>query len=74
MEMALVIVCCLIIGFGLGLLVRTEPKTSGILHLDLSDPADGPAFFIELYESPYIVAGRKEVIMDVDVINYDSQK
>lgn len=74
MEIAFVIVCCLIIGFCLGLVVRTGPKTSGILHLDLSNPVDGPELFIELRESPYIVAGRKEVIMDIDVINYDSQK
>ena len=74
MEMALVIACCLIIGFGLGITIRIKPKTSGILHLDLTNPVDGPGFYIELHESPYIVSTRKEVLMDLDVINHDSQK
>jgi hypothetical protein len=52
-----------------------KPKTSqGVLNVDYSDPLDGPYLFLELKVPITDVVSMKQVMFDVNITNYISQK
>lgn len=80
METGMVLlVLALIIGLlvlGLvGYISVDKPKASqGVLNVDYSDPTDGPYMFLELKVPIADVVSKKQVIFDVNITNYLSQK
>lgn len=51
-----------------------KKKPIGNLRIDKSDPEDGPYFFLELTESPYVVERADYVTLKVVAENYISQE
>ena len=55
--------------------ILNKHKTSqGVLNVDYSDPVDGPYLFLELKVPITDVVSKKQVIFDVNVTSYLSQK
>lgn len=81
MELALMFLAGMLVGIffatvtRLDLLIRRKSKRSGTLRVKMSDdPAEPPYLFLELRESPYAVASRKQVTLDVGYFDSDSHK
>lgn len=51
-----------------------KSKTQGTIHVDYSDPFDGPHLFLELKVPVADVVSRKQVVLDVDTTQYYSCK
>lgn len=51
-----------------------KPKTEGIIHVDYSDPIDGPHLFLELRVPVTDVISRKRVTLDVDTTQFYSHE
>lgn len=49
-------------------------KPIGDLRIDCSDPDDGPYMFLELEQGTDVIGRRKRVTLNVNTINYISQK
>lgn len=67
-----------ILGVICGLLIaqcgeRTK-KSQGVLNVDYSDPEDGPYLFLELDTPIADIVSREQVVLDVAVRQYISQK
>ena len=54
--------------------IMKRQKPIGNLRIDKSDPEDGPYFFLELEERPYVVEKSKYVTLKVVAENYISQQ
>lgn len=68
---ASVIMC--IVGFILGRIsVKKQPV--GTLHIDTSDPVDGPHLFLELEINPRNIMGEKQVTLNVNTGSYVSHE
>jgi hypothetical protein len=80
MEAGIVIAIIAVVGLFvvLGLFVyrtKGKPKAAqGILNVDYSDPIDGPYFFLQLKVPVSDVVSKKQVVFDVNITNYISQK
>ena len=66
------------VGFVMGLLAayfifKCKPK-DGTLRVDRSDPDDEPYLFLEGIKSPYEIAYKRFVILDVKRENYISHE
>ena len=69
----------LLIGFGIGQLVRdklTRSTKVGTLRIDHSDPYDGPHIFLELEPGcgPSFLSSQKFVTLEVNEENYISHE
>ena len=51
-----------------------KSKTQGVIHVDYSDPVDGPHLFLELRIPVADIVSRKRVILDVDTTQYYSHE
>ena len=49
-------------------------KTQGVIHVDYSDPIDGPHLFLELRIPVADVVSRKRVTLDVDTTQFYSHE
>jgi hypothetical protein len=64
-----------LIGFFAGVLVGDRSKKSkGTIHVDYSDPTDGPYLFLELSVPVSTVVSEKRVILDVDTTQFYSHE
>ena len=54
--------------------VNRRKKPQGVLNVDYSDPIDGPYLFLELKVPIADVVSKKQVVFDVSMTNYVSQK
>ena len=52
----------------------TKSKTQGVIHVDYSDPIDGPHLFLELRVPVADVVELKRVTLDVDTTKYYSHE
>lgn len=63
----------LIIGFTICLIARRKPSC-GVLHIDVSDPDDGPYMFLELSKNLPEIATGKCATFNIGISNFTSQK
>lgn len=62
-----------IVGFISGR-VSVKKQPAGALHIDTSDPVDGPHLFLELTTDPRNIMHEKQVTLDVNTGSYISHK
>lgn len=72
MEFAILFVLGAILGFLTGKVI-CKPKTVGNLHIETSDPTDGPYLFLELHTGVGDIYNEKFVTLKVDTKNYVSR-
>ena len=64
-------------GIIIGMLIKNTCKsaqTHGIIHVDYSDPDDGPYLFLELKVPVNEIVSRKRATLDVDVTQFYSHE
>lgn len=70
----LLLIAIALIGTTVFLYIKNrQMKPLGRLHVETSDP-DGPFMFLELYTDVAEVSRKKNVVLEVDMKNYISQK
>lgn len=75
--MALVAMISFIIAFILGAAIGAHPNKKhpvGTLRIDRSDPEEAPYMFLELSTDPRNLMKEKQIVLDVNMENYLSQK
>ena len=71
---AIIVVETIVMGLVVYSSVTRLKKSQGKLNIDYSDPDDGPYLFLELKVPIADVVSKKQVLFDVNVTQYISQK
>lgn len=69
-----VLIGVIVINIFVYVVLNKRNVSQGILNVDCSDPEDGPYLFLELKVPVSDIVSRKQVIFDVSMKNYVSQK
>lgn len=72
----LIVACAILMWIGGFMVGRATSKKQpvGTLHIDTSDPVDGPHLFLELATNPQHIMHEKQVTLDVNTGSYISHK